>query len=98
MNVRVTSACPSACPHRCCIVRYVAKCQGGCGDSSCHLAARAPHSTLPCVGSYLYLAAPDVEHLPGPQARLALLEKLDQRPLKLRPKDDQEPIIRWVLL
>lgn len=28
------------------------------------------------------------------QARLKLLEKLEQRPLKLRPKDDQEPIIR----
>ncbi len=28
------------------------------------------------------------------QERLKLLEKLEQRPLKLRPKDDQEPIIR----
>ena len=28
------------------------------------------------------------------QARLKLLQKLEQRPLKLRPKDDQEPIIR----
>lgn len=28
------------------------------------------------------------------QARMKLLEKLEQRPIKLRPKDDQEPIIR----
>ncbi|KAK9901698.1 hypothetical protein WJX75_008976 [Coccomyxa subellipsoidea] len=38
---------------------------------------------------------PSRSHIPSTQAaRLKLLEKLEQRPLKLRPKDDQEPIIR----
>ncbi|CAK0770655.1 hypothetical protein CVIRNUC_003789 [Coccomyxa viridis] len=38
---------------------------------------------------------PSRSHIPSTQmARLRLLEKLDQRPLKLRTKDDQEPIVR----